>query len=88
MIVTGKGRVICMEDYISNKVAPRIRGDGGWVEFVSYEDGQLTLIFRGECSKCIILDRCLDWIRQEVKRDLKEDITVKPLRVKPFFWDN
>ena len=72
----------------SNKIAPRIRGDGGWVEFVSYEDGQLELVFRGECSKCIILDRCLDWICQEVKRDLDEDITIKPLRVKPFFWDN
>ena len=80
--------VIFMEDYICNKIAPRIRGDGGWVEFVSYEDGQLTLIFRGECSKCIILDRCLDWICQEVKKDLKEDIAIKPLRVKPFFWDN
>ncbi|MDE7415530.1 MAG: NifU family protein [Lachnospiraceae bacterium] len=77
-----------MEDYICNKIAPRIRGDGGWVEFVSYKDGQLTLIFRGECSKCIILDRCLDWICQEVKKDLKEDITIKPLCVKPFFWDN
>lgn len=77
-----------MKDYIRNKIAPRIRGDGGWVEFVSYEDGQLELIFRGECSKCIILDRCLDWICQEVKRDLDEDITIKPLRVKPFFWDN
>ena len=52
------------------------------------EDGQLELVFRGECSKCIILDRCLDWICQEVKRDLDEDITIKPLRVKPFFWDN
>ena len=58
------------------------------MEFVSYEDGQLELVFRGECSKCIILDRCLDWICQEVKRDLDEDITIKPLRVKPFFWDN
>ena len=77
-----------MKEYICNKIAPRIRGDGGWVEFVSYEDGQLALVFRGECSKCIILDRCLDWICQEVKRDLDEDITIKPLRVKPFFWDN
>lgn len=77
-----------MEDYINNVIAPRIRGDGGWVEFVSYEEGRLTLIFRGECSKCIILDRCLAWIREEVKRDLGEDITVSPRRVKPFFWDN
>ena len=55
-----------MEEYICNTIGPRIRGDGGWVEFVSYEDRCLTLIFRGECSKCIILNRCLDWIRQEI----------------------
>ena len=77
-----------MEDYINSKIAPRIRGDGGWLEFVSYEGNALTLIFRGECSKCIILDRCLDWICQEVKRDLNEEISIIPVRRKPFFWDN
>lgn len=61
---------------------------GGWVEFVSYEDRCLTLIFRGECSKCIILNRCLDWIRQEILRDLGEDVTIKPICKKPFFWDH
>lgn len=66
---------------------PRVRGDGGWVEFVSYENRCLTLLFRGECSKCIILDRCLDWIRQEIQRDLKEDVTIKAIPRKPFFWD-
>jgi len=77
-----------MEDYIVNRIAPRIRGDGGWVEFVSYDDRNLTLNFRGECSKCLILHRCVDWIKQEVKRDFGEDITITPIRSKPFFWDN
>ena len=77
-----------MKEYICGKIAPRISGDGGWVEFVSFEDGQLTLIFRGECSKCLILERCIDWIRQEIKRDLNEDVAIKPIRIKPFFWDN
>jgi len=77
-----------MEEYICNTIGPRIRGDGGWVEFVSYEDRCLTLIFRGECSKCIILNRCLDWIRQEILRDLGEDVTIKPICKKPFFWDH
>ncbi|MGI6108122.1 MAG: NifU family protein [Lachnospiraceae bacterium] len=77
-----------MEEYINTVLAPRIRGDGGWVEFVSFENGKLTLIFRGECSKCIILDRCTDWIAQMVKKDLGEDVTVVPIRKKPFFWDN
>mgnify|MGYP000027062054 CR=1 FL=1 len=31
-----------MEEYICNTIGPRIRGDGGWVEFVSYEDRCLT----------------------------------------------
>lgn len=77
-----------MEAYIYDNIAPKVQGDGGWVEFVSYKDGNLTLIFRGECSKCMILDRCVDWIRQEIKQDLGEDITITPIRSKPFFWDN
>ena len=77
-----------MEAYICNTIGPRIRGDGGWAEFVSYEDRCLTLIIRGECSKCIILNRCLDGIRQEILRDLGEDVTIKPICKKPFFWDH
>lgn len=77
-----------METYINEVIAPRVRGDGGWVEFVSFEEKRLTLIFRGECSKCIILDRCVDWICQEIKKDLGEDVTIQAVRKKPFFWDH
>ena len=35
-----------MEKYISEKIAPHIKGDGGWVEFVSLKDDVLTLSFR------------------------------------------
>ena len=77
-----------METYINEIIAPRVRGDGGWVEFVSFEEKRLTLIFRGECSKCIILDRCTDWICQEIKKDLGEDVTIQAVRKKPFFWDH
>lgn len=76
-----------MKDYIEKKIAPRIKGDGGWVEFVSYEKDELTLIFRGECSKCIVLDRCCSWIEDEIKKDLGKDVHVIAKRVKPFFWD-
>ena len=77
-----------METYINEVIAPRVRGDGGWVEFVSFEEKRLTLIFRGECSKCIILDRCTDWICQEIKKNLGEDVTIQAVRKKPFFWDH
>ncbi len=76
-----------VRSYIENILAPRIQGDGGWVEFVSMEGREVTLIFRGECSKCVILDRCTDWMAQKIKNDLGEEVHITAVRKKPFFWD-
>lgn len=76
-----------MEKYIEKIIAPKLQGDGGWVEFVSCENGELTLLFRGECSKCLILNRCTNWIEQEIKRELKKDVKVIAIRKKPYFQD-
>ncbi len=76
-----------MEEYIVNTLAPKLRGDGGWVEFVSYENGTLKLIFRGECSKCLILNRCTSWMEKEILRDLGETVHIEAIRKKPYFWD-
>ena len=77
-----------MKEYIEQTLAPRIQGDGGWVEYVSLEGDQLTLLFRGECSKCDILRRCTDWIAQKIEQDLGQKVNVIPVRTKPYFWDN
>ena len=76
-----------MKNYIDKILAPKLQGDGGWVEFVSLENGKLTLLFRGECSKCLILHRCTDWIEQEIKRDLKKTVKVVAIRKRPYFQD-
>ena len=76
-----------MKEYIENVLAPRLQGDGGWVEFVSLDGEKLTLIFRGECSKCLILNRCTDWIEQKILEDRGERVQVEAIRKKPFFWD-
>ena len=76
-----------MEKYIPEKIAPHIKGDGGWVEFISFKDDILTLSFRAECSKCIVLDRCCDWIRQKIKADLGMDVKIQALRNRPYFWE-
>ena len=76
-----------MKEYIENVLGPRIQGDGGWVEFVSLEGDRLTLVFRGECSKCMILNRCTDWIAQKIETEFGKKVTVIPVRKKPFFWD-
>ena len=77
-----------MKDYIENVIKPKIEGDGGEVEFESYINGELTLVFRGECSKCLILERCVKWIKAEIKRDKGENVKIYAIRKKPFFWDS
>ena len=62
-----------VQAYIDRVLAPKIQGDGGWVEFVSLEGDRLTLRFRGECSKCLILHRCVAWIEEQLKADLHAD---------------
>lgn len=76
-----------MKDYINGYIRERIQGDGGEVEFVSLEDGELILLFRGECSKCGILDRCCDWIAERIKADLNKDVRITAVRKRPYFQE-
>ena len=76
-----------MKDYINTIIKPKLQGDGGEIDFISYEDGILTVLLQGECSKCLIADRCLTWIESEVMRDMGESVKVVAQRKKPFFWD-
>lgn len=78
-----------IETYIKKIIRPKIQGDGGEVEFETLsDDGALTLIFRGECSKCLILNRCVDWIAEEVLKNTGKLVKIKAVRKKPYFWDN
>lgn len=73
--------------YVENILQPKLQGDGGWVEYVGLEGDKLTLIFRGECSKCLILHRCVAWIEEQIKLDLKKTVKVEAIRKKPYFQD-
>ncbi len=76
-----------MEHYINEIIRPKIQGDGGEILFDSQNGDKVTVIMQGECSKCLILDRCIKWIQDMIKKDLNQDVTVIPIRKKPFFWD-
>ena len=76
-----------VKSYVENILQPKLQGDGGWVEFISLEGDELTLIFRGECSKCLILHRCVAWIEEQIKLDLKKTVKVQAIRKKPYFQD-
>ncbi len=76
-----------IQNYVEAVLQPKLQGDGGWIEFVSLSGNELTLIFRGECSKCLILERCVAWIEEQIKKDLNKSVKVIAIRKKPYFQD-
>lgn len=76
-----------VQNYVEKILQPKLQGDGGWVEYVKCEGDKLTLIFRGECSKCLILHRCTQWIEEQISLDLKKNVKVIAIRKKPYFQD-
>ena len=76
-----------MRDYIDRIIKPKLQGDGGEIDFISYENGVLTVLLQGECSKCLIVERCLSWIESEIMRDMGESVKVVAQKKRPFFWD-
>lgn len=76
-----------MEKYINEYIRPRLQGDGGEITFVSENGGEVTVLLQGECSKCLILDRCLKWIEERIEADLNRKVKVIGIRKKPYFQD-
>jgi Fe-S cluster biogenesis protein NfuA len=76
-----------MRDYIDGIIKPKLQGDGGEIDFVSYENGVLTVLLQGECSKCLIVERCISWIESEIMRDMGVSVKIVVQKKKPFFWD-
>lgn len=76
-----------IKTYVEAVLQPKLQGDGGWIEFVSFENEVLTVIFRGECSKCLILHRCEAWIEEQIQKDLGMKIKLCGIRKKPYFQD-
>ncbi|MGYP000581528872 len=76
-----------IQNYVEAVLQPKLQGDGGWIEFVSLSGNELIVIFRGECSKCLILERCVAWIEEQIKKDLNKSVKVIAIRKKPYFQD-
>lgn len=76
-----------MQNYINTIIKPKLQGDGGEIDFVSYENGILTVLLQGECSKCLIVERCISWIESEILRDKGEKVQIVAQKKKTFFWD-
>lgn len=76
-----------MKNYINNVLSPLLQGDGGYIEYLEEKENTVTVIARGECSKCYKLDLCLKWCEDRIYKDLHKEVKLTAIRKKPFFWD-
>ena len=82
-----KERLSTMKDYINNILSPLLQGDGGYIEYLEENENTVTVLARGECSKCHKLDLCLKWCEERISKDLQKQVKLRAVRKKPFFWD-
>jgi len=74
--------------YIDEYIRPRVQSDGGEISFISFIDNVVTVKLQGECSRCTISKTCFsDWLESELKKRFQEDIKLKHIIKKPYFWD-
>lgn len=74
-----------MQEYIEKIIAPRIQGDGGWIEFVSFDGTELSVILRGECSKCEKASLCMQWVEERILKECGEVVRINYRCIKPYF---
>ena len=74
-----------LKEFFDSEIVPCVRADGGWLELEREEGDRAVLKARGECTRCISLDRCLRWAESRVRQELQREIhfTAVP---DPFLW--
>ena len=76
-----------MKDYINNVLSPLLQGDGGYIEYLHEDKNEITVLARGECSKCAKLEKCLIWCEDRILKEKNKKVRLTAIRKKPFFWD-
>ena len=76
-----------IRQYFAEYIIPRIEGDGGFVEIVGITEDVIRLIFRGECAKCSMLGRSVDWIAETLLRDTGLSPSIEYDR-RPPYWED
>ena len=78
---------VCMEAYVNTVLRPLLQGDGGEMEFVSFDGETLFVTLRGECSFCARAELCLTWCEQKIKDDTGVPVRISAQKKRPYFRD-
>lgn len=76
-----------MEEYLNSVIRPLLQGDGGEIEFISFDGETLSVRLRGECSFCSKTERCLDWCVEKILKDTGKSVKISAEKKRPYFRD-
>lgn len=79
--------VMQMETYVNTVLRPLLQGDGGEMEFVSFDGETLRVTLRGECSFCPMAERCLRWCEEKIEKDAGKTVHIAAEKRRPWFRD-
>ena len=74
-----------LKAFFDTEIVPCVRADGGWLEFAQEEGDRVVLKARGECTRCIALDRCLRWAESRVREELNREVSFTAVP-DPYLW--
>ena len=74
-----------LKEYFNSEIVPCVRADGGWLELVQEDGVKAVLKARGECTRCIALDRCLRWAEDRVRKELNREVRFTAVP-DPYLW--
>lgn len=74
-------RARMIEDAIENEIAPALRRDGGDIELVDIDGGEVLVTLKGACATCPSSKSTLaDFVTEKLRELVDEQITVREVR--------
>ena len=62
-----------IREYLEDRLFPRVRGDGGWMEICPETEDGAVLTARGECAQCACAEKCAAWLSDMVEKPSREE---------------
>jgi Fe-S cluster biogenesis protein NfuA len=73
-------------NFLVTRVRPKVRVDGGEMQFEKFEDGTVSIGVYNECAKCPASDKGLKWwIERQLRREFGKELTVNVTRHLRYF---
>ena len=74
-----------LKEFFDTEIVPCVCADGGWLELEREDGDRAVLKAKGECTRCIALDRCLRWAESRVREELHREVRFTAVP-DPFLW--